>query len=65
MIYGVFPNYFNDYLAMPVCQSLNPLYTFTHKKKTAKLTAFNLITNKTNYGTTGGASGATKYSSKS
>ena len=49
MIYGVFPNNFNDYLTRTIWQSLNPLYLFTHKKKTAKLTAFNLlITNKNN-----------------
>ena len=49
MIYGVFPNNFNDYLTRTIWQSLNPLYLFTHKKKPAKLTDFNLlITNKNN-----------------
>ena len=49
MIYSVIPNYFNDYLAKTIWQSLNPLYLFTHKKKPAKLTDFNLlITNKNN-----------------
>ena len=43
MIYGVFPNYFNDYLTRTIWQSLNPLYLFTHKKKPAKLTDFNLL----------------------
>ena len=49
MIYIVIPNYFNDYLTRTIWQSLNPLYLFTHKKKPAKLTDFNLlITNKNN-----------------
>ena len=49
MIHNDKPNNFNDYLTMPVCQFIKPLYTFKHKKKTAKLTAFNLlITNKNN-----------------
>ena len=43
------PNYFNDYLTTSNCQFIKPLYTFKHKKKTAKLTAFNLITNKNKY----------------
>lgn len=49
MIYYLIPNYFNDYLTRTIWQSLNPLYLFTHKKKPAKLTDFNLlITNKNN-----------------
>ena len=49
MIYGVFPNYFNDYLTMSFCQCIKSLYIFKHKKKPAKLTDFNLlITNKNN-----------------
>ena len=52
MVYYVKPNFFNAYLSMPLCQSIKLLYLFTHKKKTAKLTAFNLINNleKKNYG---------------
>ena len=47
-------------LAMPICQSLNPLYLFTHKKKPAKLTDFNLLNNqqKQCYGATGAIVGA-------
>ena len=45
MIYGVFPNNFNDYLTRTIWQFINPLYLFTHKKKPAKLTDFNLINN--------------------
>ena len=60
MAYYIKPNFFNDYLTMPVCQSLNPLYLFKHKKKTAKLTAFNLINNlKKYYGAGSRASGFT------
>ena len=40
MVFIVIPNYFNDYLAKTFCQLLKLLYTFKHKKKTAKLTAF-------------------------
>lgn len=45
MNFYVIPNNFNDYLTMPICQYFKSLYTFKHKKKTAKLTAFNLINN--------------------
>ena len=45
MIFYVIPNNFNDYLAMPFCQFIKSLYTFKHKKKTAKLTAFNFNNN--------------------
>ena len=49
MIHNDKPNNFNDYLTRTIWQSLNPLYLFTHKKKPAKLTDFNLlITNKNN-----------------
>ena len=39
------PNNFNDYLTMPLCQFIKPLYTLTHKKKPAKLTDFIFINN--------------------
>ena len=45
MYFYVIPNNFNDYLTRSICQFTWSLYTLKHKKKTAKLTAFNLINN--------------------